>query len=234
LICINAARRPQGTVCNMPAPKYSTTPPVPARVRIELTAPSGDMDPAFLLRLLAQLRSLGVREIGLSCPGEPFLFGWLPEAIGHAKRDLGFESVFLTTNGRTATPERVRECIEAGLDSLEFGLEANLEAAREVRDEVEARTGHHCAIVASTRCGAKPVRRPNRPCPSLFTEAAIGYDGRVSACPYDHDRRFAMGSLECETFLECWHDERFQRLREAHLANDLRGTPCQGCTARGA
>lgn len=274
--------------------RYSAAPPVPARVRIELTArcdlqclhcagamrprSRGDMDYPFFLRTLGRLRALGVREIGLSYLGEPFLCPWLPEAIRHAKETARFESVVLTTNGRMATPERVRECIEAGLDSLEFStnfagpdqfhyvtggreqdfwrVQVNLAAARLVRDEVEARTGRHCAVVASSlrldklqarrmrkalgriRTAAdshswKPLRRLQMPCPSLFSEANITYDGRLSACPYDHDPRFGMGDLTCETFLECWHDERFQRLREAHLAKDVRGTPCEGCAAYG-
>jgi len=132
----------------------------------------GDMDYAFFLRTAAMLRSLGVRELGLSYLGEPFLCRWLPEAIHHAKRELGFPFVFLTTNGRTATPERVRDCIDAGLDSLEFEynfsgpdqfhyvtgareqdywkVDVNLIAARIVRDEVRLRTGHRCRLSASS------------------------------------------------------------------------------------
>jgi MoaA/NifB/PqqE/SkfB family radical SAM enzyme len=89
LICINAAGHA-------------------ARVRLELTArydlqclhcagamhprSRSDMDYAFFLRMLGQLRPLGVREIGLSYLGEPFLCRWLPEAIRHAKEEMGFES----------------------------------------------------------------------------------------------------------------------------------------------
>ena len=278
----------------MPPRRYLPAPPVPSRVRIELTArcdlqclhcagamhprSRGDMDYGFFLRLLDHLRALDVREVALSYLGEPFLCRWLPEAIRHAKENARFESVVLTTNGRMATPERVRECIEAGLDSLEFSanfagpeqfhyvtgareqdfwrLEMNLKAARIVRDEVEARTGRHCAVVASSlrfdelqasrmrkalarlRDSAdshawKLLRRLKAPCPALFAEANVTYDGRLSACPYDHDQRFGMGDLTCETFLECWHGERYQRLREAHLARDVRGTPCEGCAAYG-
>ena len=274
--------------------RYSPAPPVPGRVRIELTArcdlqclhcagamharSRGDMDYRLFVSLLGHLRALGVREVALSYLGEPFLCPWLPEAIRCAKQNVGFESVILATNGRMATPERVRECIEAGLDSLEFSanfagpeqfhyvtgareqdfwrLEMNLKAARLVRDEVEARTGRHCAVVATSlrfdemqasrmrktlarvreavdSHSWQPLRRLKMPCPALFAEANITYDGRLSACPYDHDPRFGMGDLTCETFLEGWHDERFQRLREAHLTRDVRGTPCEGCAAYG-
>jgi MoaA/NifB/PqqE/SkfB family radical SAM enzyme len=146
---------------------------VPRSVKIELTArcdfqcffcassmrlrDKADIDPALFRRLLKEMRGLGIEEIGLFYLGESFLCRWLPEAIAYAKRECGYPYVFLTTNGRMATPERVRECIEAGLDSL--------------------------------------------------------------------------GDLGCETFLEAWHSGRFQRLRRANLAEDVRGTACEKCIA---
>lgn len=275
--------------------------PVPKRVYLELTARCdlqclhcagamherhrGDMDYAFFLRTATTLRSLGVRELGLSYLGEPFLCRWLPEAIRHAKRELGFPFVFLTTNGRMATPERVRDCIEAGLDRLEFScnscgpeqfhyltgareqdywkVDVNLIAASVVRDEVKVRTGHRCILAASTLrldeeqpqrmkhtltgirrlvdlhtwrplrgpMASAPTRAKERPCTALFEEAHVTYDGRLSACAFDHDARFDMGDLKYETFLEAWNGARFGALRAAHLAGERRGTPCEGCSA---
>lgn len=273
-------------------PEPDTVLPVPKRVLMELTSrcdlqclhcagamherERGDMDYAFFLRTTATLRALGVRELGLSYLGEPFLCRWLPEAIHHAKRELGFPFVFLVTNGRTATPERVRDCMDAGLDNLEFEynfsgpdqfhyvtgareqdywkVDVNLIAARIVRDEVRERSGHRCRLTASTvRLGDeqpermkrtlkrirgsvdahywKPLRRRDSPCVALFEQAHITFDGRLSACPFDHDARFEVGDLARETFLEAWNGSRYGALRAAHLAGDLRGTPCEGCSA---
>jgi MoaA/NifB/PqqE/SkfB family radical SAM enzyme len=163
-------------------------PPVPRSVKIELTArcdfqcffcashmrlrEKRDIDPRFFRRILPELRALGVEEIGLFYLGESFTCRWLAEAVLYAKRECGYPYVFLTTNGRMATPERVRECIEAGLDSLKFSfnfsdpaqfhevtrvraadfwlVERNLREARRVRDEVEAQTGHRCGLYASS------------------------------------------------------------------------------------
>ena len=113
------------------------TPPCPRSVKIELTArcdmqcffcasamklrDKRDMDWDFLTGLLAKLRLAGVEEIGLFYLGESFLFRRLAEAVAHARK-LGFPYIFLTTNGRLATPERVRACLEAGLDSLKFSF----------------------------------------------------------------------------------------------------------------
>lgn len=295
----------------------SPTPPVPRSVKIELTArcdfqcffcassmrlrDKADIDPALCRRLLKEMRELGVEEIGLFYLGESFLCRWLPEAIRFAKRECGYPYVFLTTNGRMATPERVRECIEAGLDSLKFSfnfadaeqfmqvtnvraidfyrVEDNLRAARQVRDEIAGAGGHFCGLYASSiryddaqlakmqaavrrivpyvdehywlplygqagltsgargtvptagnqgRIGA--LRKP-LPCWSLFTEGHITWDGRLSACCFDHDGRFDMGDLAREPFMQAWHSERFQRLRRANLAEDVRGTACEKCIA---
>ena len=98
---------------------------------------------------------------------------WLSEAIRFAKVECGYPYVFLTTNGTLATADRVRDCMEAGLDSLKFsynfadaqqfqdvtGVKPNAYAAdrrahpagtRAVRDEVEASTGHRCGLYASS------------------------------------------------------------------------------------
>lgn len=295
----------------------SPLPPPPRSVKIELTArcdfqcffcasamrlrDKGDIDRAFFERVLREMRALGVEEIGLFYLGESFLCGWLPEAIRFAKHECGYPYVFLTTNGRMATPERVRACMEAGLDSLKFSfnfsdaeqfmqvtnvrkldyykVEENLKSARQVRDEVEARTGHRCGLYAPSiryddqqlarmeaaverilpfvdehywlplygqagltsgargtvpsagnqgRIGA--LRKP-LPCWSLFTEGHITYDGRLSACCFDHDGRFKMGDLKTQDFLQAWHSEPFQRLRAANLAEDVRGTACERCIA---
>lgn len=172
-------------ITNIPPEYRTTTPPCPRSVKIELTARcdfkcffcatgfklrrKADMDWDLLCRLLEQMRADGVEEIGMFYLGESFLYRKLPEAIAYAK-ELGFPYVFLTTNGRMATPDRTRACFEAGLDSLKFSFNwadpeqcreitqvdafdtvvANIKAARRARDEVEAGTGHHCGLYASS------------------------------------------------------------------------------------
>jgi hypothetical protein len=40
-----------------------------------------------------------------------------------------------------------------------------------------------------------------------------------------------MGELNLQPFSEAWHSASFQRLRSAHLAEDVRGTVCEKCIA---
>lgn len=157
--------------------------PAPKSVKIEITATcnykcsfctksinqqeDGHMDRALFSRLIREMREAGVEELGVFYIGESFTCKWLPEAIKEAK-DLGFPYVFLTTNGSAATPERVKACMEAGLDSLKFSINFhnaqqladvaqvhprfwrkaidNLKAARQIRDE----GGYPCRIYASS------------------------------------------------------------------------------------
>ncbi len=113
------------------------SPPCPRSVKVELTARCNfncsfcatgyklrdkrDMDWQFYLKLLSDLKRSGVEEVGMFYLGESFLLPWLPDAIKAAK-DMGFEYVFLTTNGSLCTPEKVEACMAAGLDSLKFSL----------------------------------------------------------------------------------------------------------------
>ncbi len=299
------------------SPEYrNITPPCPKSVKIELTAicdfkcffcatgsklrKTGSIDWKLYTRVLKEMREAGVEEIGMFYLGESFLFKKLPEAIAYAKQ-LGFPYIFLTTNGRMATPERVRACMEAGLDSLKFSFNSadreqcleitqvdafdtivdNIKSARRMRDEVEAETGHRCGLYASSikydgeqldrmaasveviepfvdqhywlplygqagftsgARGTVPVAgnigrigalRDPLPCWAVFTEGHITYDGQLAACCFDHDGRFGMGDLNEMSFLEAWHSQKFQDLREANLKKDVSGTPCEHCIAYG-
>ena len=150
--------------------------PAPRSVKIELTAncnykcsfcvkslrpDNSEMDRTFYSKVIRELRNEGVEELGVFFIGESFTCKWLPDAIREAK-EVGFPYVFLTTNGSASTPERVKVCMEAGLDSLKFSVNfsdieqfekiaqvnprlyekalINISLARKVRDEGSYKT----------------------------------------------------------------------------------------------
>ena len=156
--------------------------PAPKSVKIELTAncnykcsfcvksirpDNSQMDREFYSRIIRELHESGVEELGVFFIGESFTCKWLPEAIKEAK-EVGFPYVFLTTNGSASTPDRVKACFEAGLDSLKFSVNfsdihqfqkiaqvdpklygkalKNIESARKMRDE----GNYKCGLYASS------------------------------------------------------------------------------------
>jgi MoaA/NifB/PqqE/SkfB family radical SAM enzyme len=170
-------------VTRIPASHLAATPPPPRAVKIELTSQCnyrcgfcahrlrlkkrGEMGWPLYTRLVGEMVDAGVEELGLFFIGESFMCDWLADAIAYAK-GRGIRYAFLTTNGSLATPERVRACLEAGLDSLKFSMNnadveqfrevaqvkgklfhdaiENLRSARRVRDE----GGYACGIYASS------------------------------------------------------------------------------------
>ena len=69
------------------------------------------------------------------------------------------------------------------------------------------------------------------PCWALFTEGHITWDGRLSACCFDHDGRFDMGDLQQISFMDAWRSPNFRALRAAHLRGDVTGTVCEDCVS---
>jgi len=84
--------------------------------------------------------------------------------------------------------------------------------------------------IAGNRGRAAALRDP-LPCWACFTESHITWDGKLSACCFDHDGRFHMGDLNKISFMEAWNSAEFQALRAAHLGKDVTGTVCMECVA---
>jgi MoaA/NifB/PqqE/SkfB family radical SAM enzyme len=79
--------------------------------------------------------------------------------------------------------------------------------------------------------GRLEAMREPLPCWSAFTEGHVTADGKLSACCFDADGRFAMADLTKVSFMEGWHSQVFTALRQAHLNRDVTGTICQDCVA---
>jgi MoaA/NifB/PqqE/SkfB family radical SAM enzyme len=69
------------------------------------------------------------------------------------------------------------------------------------------------------------------PCWSAFTEGHVRSDGVVSLCCFDADGRFQVGNLHEDDWMTIWHNDKFTKIREAHLKEDLTGTVCEECVA---
>ncbi len=233
-------------ITRIPASSLVAAPPPPARATVELTTACnyrceycargprpearGEMSWPLYTRVVGEMADAGVGELGLDYFGEPFLCDWLPDAVGYAKaRGIGCVSV--ATNGSVATPERVAQCMAAGLDVLTFSFNsadgaqfqrvsharpgllrdavAKLQSARRVRDD----GAHSCALHASSiRGGAWQEERMQ----GLLEEILPYVDEHYWRALYVAD------SGEGERRLEpCW-----SLFTEAHVSHDGKLAAC--------
>lgn len=132
----------------------------------ELDTQAGQMPWLIYTSLIDQLAAAGVQEIAPFFFGESFLDYRLAESIKYAKTK-GIPYVFLTTNGSLASIDKVKSCMQNGLNSLKFSLNyadadqfkdvarvnekyfekaiTNLKNARQIRDTYK----FDCGIFAS-------------------------------------------------------------------------------------
>ena len=125
---------------------FSINPPLPHSLNIELNnscnqkcifciyhgkyaqtcLKPGVLEFDFVKQLLDQAaeKGIGKKELGFYIAGEPFLYPKLGDVISYAKK-LGFPYVYLTTNGAYAKPEKIKEVVDAGLDSIRFSVNAS-------------------------------------------------------------------------------------------------------------
>jgi len=289
--------------------QLSTHPPFPKSLKIEISArcnfkcsfcatksskrPLGDIDRDFLYRILKESKEAGVEEVGMFLLGESFLVKELAEYIKYAKEEVGFEYVFITTNGSMCTPDRMIPIIDAGLDSLKFSINAGTrEKYKEIhgvdcfdrviehvkwlhqyqkehgtkmktsissiwieedKEELEAFRKEMLQYVGEFyylplynqggHCGGgdkKLIGNPGRldhlvpiiPCWVLFTGLKITWDGKLTACCFDHESKFEVADLNEVSLEEAWNCEKYVELRRNHLENDFSNSLCSKCLGR--
>lgn len=88
------------------------------------TRKRGIIKPELAEKILREAYGLGTREVGFYQTGEPLLDKNLEKYIGYAKH-LGYEYVYITTNGALLTEQRANAIIEAGIDSIKFSINAS-------------------------------------------------------------------------------------------------------------
>ncbi len=81
----------------------------------------GFVDKEFAKRIISEAYKLGTREIGFYATGEPLVDRNLETYISYAK-EIGFEYVFITTNGALFDLQRIHSIIDAGIDSIKFSI----------------------------------------------------------------------------------------------------------------
>lgn len=129
-------------ITKIPTERRVAAPPAPKSVKIEVSPrcnyrcgfcalrvrevqPKRDMDIELFRRITREMRDAGVEEIGLFYLGESFMAPQLlVNCIRYLKRELAMPYVFLTSNASMALPQAVEACMQEGLDSLKWSVNA--------------------------------------------------------------------------------------------------------------
>jgi radical SAM protein with 4Fe4S-binding SPASM domain len=96
----------------------------------KMTRKKGDINPEFLSRILKEAYQEGMREVGFYTTGEPLTSKNLVLAIEQAKQ-IGYDYVYITTNGALADENKILSVINAGIGSIKFSINADNEKAYE-------------------------------------------------------------------------------------------------------
>ena len=71
------------------------------------------------------------------------------------------------------------------------------------------------------------------PCPPIFVQMAIHWDGRVCLCPIDYEGETIVGVIKESSIREVWHSQELQRIKQAQLDNKFDEIPlCNRCSLR--
>ena len=128
--------------------RMGLTPPLPEKIGIEINNSCNHqcyfcqnpvmsrqrtvMSDEFVHRVVGEAYEAGIRTISFYSGGEPFLNRRLASYVRRAK-EIGFDYVYLSTNGGRAVTLRLGAVLDAGLDSLKFSINAG---TREVYKQV--------------------------------------------------------------------------------------------------
>jgi len=81
------------------------------------------IDNDFLINVLKDAFSCGTRELGFYTTGDPFIYKGLDKLVKVSK-DIGYEYIYISTNGALANPDISKKVIDAGIDSIKFSINA--------------------------------------------------------------------------------------------------------------
>lgn len=143
--------------------------------------------------------------------------------LGH---HCGLYASYIQYDGQQG--ERMRAVVSEVAPFVDEVYALPLYSQASLTEEEQARRGWSTTAGNRGRIGA--LREP-LPCWAVFQEGHITFDGKLSACCFDHDGRFDMGDLTKQSFVDAWNSPKFQSLRHAHIRRDVSGTACERCVA---
>lgn len=93
----------------------------------QMQRPKRHMDRGLFRRVVSEAYECGAREIGLFAGAEPLACKWIGEYITHC-RDIGYEYIYISTNGALADEGKFKEILDAGIHSIKFSVNGGTRA----------------------------------------------------------------------------------------------------------
>lgn len=128
-----------------------------------------EIDFNLLCDILLQAYENGVREVGFYTTGEPLLYSKIVDAVKFAKK-IGYDYVYITSNGINANISIMNKLINCGLDSIKFSINAinkndyklihgidyfdnvisNLKATNDLRNKIDSKLKIFVSYIATS------------------------------------------------------------------------------------
>ncbi len=131
--------------------KTVEAPPFPRQIQVEtsnicnhtcsfcaytqMQRPKRHMDRDLFKRVVTEAYTCGAREIGLFAGAEPLTCKWIDEYIRYC-REIGYEYIYISSNGALADEDKFKRVLDAGLNSIKFSVNGG---NREVYKQVHGR-----------------------------------------------------------------------------------------------
>jgi len=237
------------------------------------------MEQGFFRCIAKELGTLKIPQLILSDLGNVQRCSWLPSAVSFAKNRCHFQKVVLQIDPLSALEPLLVLAMAAGLDHLVINynlasgkwrtramtladsdpeyFKKQIQRLVESRDQITAKTGHHCVISVnqinhksvfhlsqtfvqlSHEAGLEPYRHlvegkrgenvGDCHCWSPFIEAHIRTNGHLVACAQDHSGYSFTANLKETTFTDAWNGQVFQKTRQRVLHGEKPGRLCEIC-----
>ncbi len=218
-------------------------------------------DMELYTKLMLDLKSIGYEGLfmysGLS---EPLLIKNVDDYVACTKTILPNSRVEIITNGDAATVKRLRRLFASGLDTLlvsmydgpeqiekftKLGQDAQLNNEQLVLRRRYYEDGNY-GLTVSNRGGlidsnsfrdeeeAEVVELPlQRSCYYPFYMVKIDYDGDVTICSHDWDKKWVIGNIAEAHIWDIWKSQAMHSVKASLSQSNRNMAPCANCDVHG-
>lgn len=193
-------------------------------VAIHMNTNANLLDAEATRRILAY----GVRELIVGLDADT------PETYAKVRKNGDFARTLANVEAfihasRNGGPKVVMQFIDVGINTHEIEPFKRrwLSKGAIVKTRVAQGWGHWDHLLEAEHLTI-PMEERFMPCPWLFRNMVVLWDGRVTQCDGDMDCKFEAGDINKQSLREVWLGE-LKRRRDRQMKLDFTDGPCHGC-----